>query len=129
MGLRAALVDRAYRIRKQPRSKRVEGSTVFQSGESEAVRARLSITAAGERTEDGRVLTEPQPTLIVYKRDMVGQVMDWKATDRIRVESRELGTHEFEVQGEPQPMRKKRSVIGWQIALRRTEENNVLGRR
>lgn len=129
MGLRAALVDRAYRIRKEPRSKRVEGSTVFVSGESEAVRARLSVTAAGERTEDGRVLTEPQPTLIVYKRDLIGRELDWKATDRIRVESRELGNHEFEVQGDPQPMRKKRSIIGWQITLRRTEENNVLGRR
>lgn len=129
MGLRSALVDRAYRIRKSPKSKRVEGSTVFQATESEAVRARLSITAAGERTEDGRVLTEPQPTLIVYKKDVVGDMLDWKATDRILVESNELGTHEFEVQGEPQPMRKKRSIIGWQINLRRTEENQVLGRR
>ena len=127
MGLRSALVDRAYRIRKSPSAKRVEGSTVFRSVESEPVRARLNLTSAGERPEDGRVLTEPQPTLIVYKRDLVGEELDWRSTDRIRVESRELGTHDYEIQGEPQPMRKKRTIIGWQITLRRTEENEVRG--
>lgn len=127
MGIRTALVDRAYRIRKSPKSRRVEGSTMFQAEESEAIKARLTVNAAGERTEDGRVLSEPQPTLIVYKKDMVGDLMDWRATDRIRVESNELGTHEFEVEGEPQPIRKKRSIIGWQITLRRTEENEVVG--
>lgn len=128
MGLRAALVDRAYRVRKGATSKRVEGSTIFTAQESEAIKARLSIQQAGERTEDGRVLTEPQPTLIIYKRDTLGEELDWKATDRIRVESRELGTHEYEVSGDPQPMRKKRSIIGWTLTLRRTEENQVWGR-
>jgi hypothetical protein len=129
MGIRAALVDRAYRLRKVPRSRRVEGSTVFQPTESEAVKARLSIANAGEQAEDGRVFTEPTPTLLVYKRDLAGEELDWKSTDRIRVESRELGTHDFELQGEPQPIRKKRTIIGWTLTLRRTEENEVLGRR
>lgn len=128
MGFRGALVDTAYRVRKGPSSKRIEGSTIFTSEESEPIKARLSVTQAGERAEDGRVLTEPQPTLIVYKRDLLGEELDWRATDRIRVESVELGTHEFEVQGDPQPMRKKRRVIGWQLNLRRTEENQVWGR-
>ena len=100
---------------------------MFRAVESEAVKARLSITSAAERAEDGRALTEPQPTLIVYKKDLVGDDLNWRSTDRIRVESAELGTHEYEVQGEPQPMRKKRKVIGWQITLRRTEENEVRG--
>lgn len=128
MGLRAALVDTAYRIRKGPTGERVEGSTVFRSAESEPIKARLNIQQAGERTEDGRVLTEPQPTLLVYKRDLLGEELDWKATDRIRVESIQLGTHEYELQGDPQPIRKKRTVIGWSLTLRRTEENEVWGR-
>lgn len=128
MGLRSVLVDRAYRIRKGATSKRVEGSTIFSAQESEQIRVRLSIQQAGERTDDGRVLTEPQPTLLVYKRDILGEELDWKATDRIRVESAELGTHEYEVSGDPQPMRKKRRVIGWTLNLRRTEENEVWGR-
>jgi hypothetical protein len=129
MGFRGALVDTAYRIRQSPTRKRVEGSTVFQPNESEPIKARLTINTAGERTEDGRVLTEPQPTLVVYRKDLLGETLDWKASDRIRVESVELGTHDFEIQGEPQPMRKKRRVIGWTFTLRRTEENEVWGRR
>ena len=128
MGLRSVLVDRAYRIRKGATSKRVEGSTVFNSQESEAIRVRLSVQQAGERADNGRVLTEPQPTLLVYKKDLLGEELDWRATDRIRVESVELGTHEFEVSGDPQPIRKKRRIIGWTLNLRRTEENEVWGR-
>ena len=127
MGLKAALVDTAYRIRKSPTGEKVEGTTVFAPSESEAIPARLTLSTAGERAEDGRVLTEPQPTLIVYKRDILGQELDWRATDIIKVESRELGTHEFEVQGEPQPMRKKRRIIGWSITLRRTDEHDAWG--
>lgn len=127
MGLRAALVDTAYRIRQSPTGDKVEGTTVFTPSESEAIPARLTLNTAGERTEDGRVLTEPQPTLLVYKRDLLGEELDWKATDRIKVESRELGDHEFEIQGEPQPMRKKRRIIGWSITLRRTDEHDAWG--
>lgn len=122
------LVDRAYRIRKGATSQRVEGSTVFTAQESEPIKVRLTVQQAGERTEDGRVLTEPQPTLLVYKKDLLGEEIDWKATDRIRVESAELGVHEFEISGDPQPIRKKRRVIGWTLNLRRTEENEVWGR-
>lgn len=127
MGLRAALVDTAYRIRKSPTGEKVEGTTVFAPGESEAIPARLTLSTAAERTEDGRVLTEPQPTLLVYRRDLLGQELDWKASDRIRVESEQLGDHDFEIQGEPQPMRKKRRIIGWSITLRRTDEQDAWG--
>jgi len=127
MGLRSALVDTAYRIRKGPTSRRVEGTTEFRTVESEPIRVRLNIQQAGERTDDGRVLTEPQPSLLVYRKDIMGEELDWRATDRIRVESEQLGTHEYEVSGDPQPIRKKRRVIGWTLTLRRTEENEVWG--
>lgn len=127
MGLRAALVDRAYRIRKSPSGEKVEGTTIFAPAESEAIPARLTLSTAAERNDDGRTITEPQPTLIVYRRDLLGEELDWKATDRIRVESQQLGNHEFEVQGDPQPMRKKRRIIGWTITLRRTDEHDAWG--
>lgn len=126
MSFRGALVDRAVRIRKAgvPLSK-VEGTTVYAPAESAEIRVRLEITAAGEQLQDGRVLTEPTPTLMVYRKDNAGLTLDWKSSDRIRVISRQLGTAEYEINGFPAPIRKKRKVIGWQLQLRRTEENEA----
>lgn len=126
MSFRAALVDRAVRIRKAgvPLSK-VEGSTVYAPAESDEIRVRLEIQQAGEQLQDGRVITEPTPTLMVYRKDNSGLLLDWKSSDRIRVISKQLGTAEYEINGFPAPIRKKRKVIGWQLVLRRTEENEA----
>ena len=123
MGFRGALVDRAVRIRKSSTGRRVEGTTIFEPHESAEIRVRLDIKAAGEELADGRILTEPTPVLLVFRRDMDGTYLDWKASDRILVTSTQLGEHEYEVQGEPVPMRRKRRVLGWELTLRRTEEN------
>lgn len=123
MGFRGALVDRAVRIRKSSTGRRVEGTTIFEPNESASIRVRLDVKAAGEELADGRVLTEPTPVLLVFRRDMDGTSLDWKASDRILVTSAQLGVHEYEVQGEPVPMRRKRRVLGWELTLRRTEEN------
>lgn len=122
MSVRSALVDRAYRLRKQPDRRRVEGTTIYAQVESEPVRARLTLNAAQERPEDGRVMTEPAPTLIVLRRDERGEPLDWRQSDRVRVVSRELGEAVYEVSGEPQPMRKRRSILGYQLPVRRVEE-------
>lgn len=122
MSLQSALVDRAYRLRKEAAPRKVEGTTVYQPSESPAIRARLTLNQAGERAEDGRVLTEPSPTLICYRRDTQGNDVDWKASDRVIVDSKELGTHTYQVDGQPEPMRKKRRIIGWSLRLRRVDE-------
>lgn len=126
MGLRAALVDRAVRLRKDPTGRRVEGTTIYEEQEAEQpVRVRLTVQAAGEDLGDGRSVTEPTPTLMVYRKDLGGQPLDWRATDRVRVTSRELGEAIYEVDGEPVPIRKKRRVIGWTLTVKRVEENRV----
>lgn len=125
MSFRGALVDRAVRIRKGSTGKRVEGTTVFAPQTSAPIKVRLDIRQAGEELTDGRVLTEPTPMLLVFKRDLEGNKLDWKATDRLLVTSRELGEHEYEVQNEPVPLRRKRRIMGWELTLRRTEENQA----
>jgi len=123
MGFRGALVDRAVRLRKTSTGTRVEGTTIYTATESASIRVRLDVKAAGEELADGRMLTEPTPTLLVYKRDLQGNYLDWRATDRLLVTSAQLGEHEYEVQGEPVPLRRKRRIMGWELTLRRTEEN------
>lgn len=123
MALRAALVDRAYIRRNRAAERKVDGRRIYSSGWSPEIRARLTVSAASKRREDGRPMTEPRPTLILWRRDKAGARIDPRMTDRIRVESVELGTHLHEVDGEPQPIRKKRAVIGWTMTVRRLEEN------
>jgi hypothetical protein len=123
MGFQGALVDRAVRIRKGTDGTRVEGSTIYSDVESASIKVRLDLSAASERLEDGRAVTEPGPSLLVYRRDLEGNYLDWRATDRIRVVSSELGTDTWEISGDPVPLRKKRRVIGWQLPLKRVEEN------
>jgi hypothetical protein len=125
MGLRTALVDRAVRLRKAKTGKRVEGTTVYEDAESDPIRVRLEISAAAEQSEGGVVVTEPTPNLLVFKRDLEGNYLTWKATDRLRVTSQQLGEDIYEIDGEPVPLRRKRRVIGWQLRLRRVEENQV----
>jgi hypothetical protein len=123
MAFSSALVDRAVRIRKGTDGTRVEGTTNYVDEESASIKVRLDITAAAERIDEGHAVVEPGPSLLVYKRDLEGNYLDWKATDRIRVTSQQLGTDTWEIAGEPVPLRKKRRIIGWQLPLKRVEEN------
>lgn len=122
MALATGLVDRAYRLRKEASPQKVEGTTVYQSVESPSIRCRLTLNQAGERTEDGRALTEPTPTLITLVKDTAGGEVDWRPSDRVRVESVALGNDLYMVDGEPEPMRRKRRIIGWSLRLRRVDE-------
>lgn len=127
MALRAALVDRAIQIIKEPTATKVEGSTRFVNVEKSPIRVRLQITAAGEQLADGRVLTEPTPTLLTDRRRKDGTLPEWRSSQRVRVISKQLGTQEWEINGEPTPLRAKRRIKGWELVLRRTEENEVDG--
>jgi len=127
MALGSALVDRAYILRKQADGRKVEGTTVFAPSESPVIRARLTLNQPGERREDGRVFTEPTPTLLLLRNDAEGNPVEIKASDRLRVESEQLGTHNYEVQGDVQPGRKRRRVICWTATLKRLDELDAAG--
>jgi hypothetical protein len=124
MALRAALVDLGYRkVQRAEPGRKTHGMTVMTPVEdSPPFRARLTIQQAGERLDDGRVLTEPKPTLLTGKRDKSGTELSFAHNQRIRVKSKSLGEADWEVDGEPVPIRKKRRIIGWTLNLKRTEE-------
>lgn len=138
MALGAVLVDRAYLIRQEAivvggeegegeevegtTVVEVEGSTVYEEDEGPEFKARLQIESASERTRDGVTQTDPRPMLLTAKKDSEGTELDFKPSDRIKVVSKQLGTAIWEVDGEPEPLRKKRTVIGWQLTLHRVEE-------
>lgn len=122
MGIRIAMVDRIVQIRKETTGQRVEGTTRYTEVESPLIKCRFDIVAAGETLEDGRVVTEPTPTAMVYKKDLEGNAVLWKSSDRCRIISKQLGTFNMEVNGAPSAIRKKKTLLGWQLVLHRTDE-------
>lgn len=121
MGLGGALVDRARPVRRTDAGLRVEGRTQYGEAKGPWFRCRLELPAAGEQgaapTGVRPVLTEP--TLMYEPRDEEGDPLHLTNQERVEVVSRELGSELWELTGDPQPIRKRRTLIGWQAQLRR----------
>lgn len=125
MAYRGALVDRAVIRRKRGQGRKVDGRTVFLPEDSPEFRARLQLSQANEDTRDERTAAVVRPILMTDRKDSAGDLLEFKMSDRIVVTSRELGTNVWEVTGEPEPLRKKRKVIGWVVPISRVEEPAV----
>ena len=122
MAYRGALVDRAVIRRKQRQATKVDGRTIFTSQDGPEFRARLQLPQANEDTRDERTAAVIRPTLMTDRKDSDGDLLDFRTSDRILVTSRQLGTALWEVTGEPEPLRKKRRVIGWVVPINRVDE-------
>jgi hypothetical protein len=125
MGLGSALVDRARVIRQEPAAVgRVEGSTRFVPVEGNWFRARLELPDGTEQPgpENSRRRAVIAPTLMYEDLDERDLPVGLSAQDRVEVESLEQGdTSIWDVIAEPQPIRKKSEVMGFQVTLRRTK--------
>jgi hypothetical protein len=123
MSLRAIMVDRARVVRREKSGAKVEGSSAFGDVKSEWIRARLDVQSrdrTSSQAAGGRPATE-SAQLILPMRDLAGGLVDVTADDRVEVKSRELGEHTFVVDGDPLPLRKRRTMIGYTLRLRRVE--------
>jgi hypothetical protein len=121
MSLGGALVDRARVVGRKAAGRKVAGRTLYSSVNGEWFKARLSLSASTERTDDatGVMPVTATPTLLCGVRDLAGDPIDFGGDDRLEVSSRELGTAVFDVVGDAEPLRKRRRVIGYQVGLRR----------
>lgn len=124
MALGSALVDRA-RIYRKAAAVKVENRTIFAQLTLAWFRCRLDLRESPEQPEgESRVKRAVKtPQLLVGARDLEGKAIDIRATDRLEVVSPQLGTAYWEVTSDPEPLRKKRRVIGYQVTLRRLEEH------
>lgn len=119
MGLSSALVDKARRISETATAEKVDGTTIFTPTTGAWFKARLTLEAAPESDDPqgGVRRTERTATLMYSKRDAAHNAVVVVATDKIEVNSKALGTTVFEVVGDPEPLRKKRRVIGFEVPL------------
>lgn len=124
MALTSALKDRARTIRREAAGVRVQGMTPRAPTSSQWFKARLELPANSEQTDaqGGRRKQVKRPTLMLGVKDLDRNPVVIKAEEQIEVDSEELGRAIWRVSGDPQPIRKKKRLIGWQATLERAVE-------
>lgn len=124
MALGGALVDRARIVRKAP-GVPVEGRQRFAPVYGAWFRCRFELRnqRKGREPQSNVPRVVKQPHLMYGLRDMEGQNVELLATDLLQVVSPELGQAFYELTGDPDPMRKRRRVLGWEVDLQRVEEH------
>ncbi len=122
MALGTALVDKG-RIHRRSVSVDVDDDPVIIDGEKqystategEWFRCRLFVGSSSEVQGDGRRKE-------VFRHQMMcGRKVDINRDDEVEIESKQLGTQKFRVDGEPKELRKRRTVIGYEVVLVRSE--------
>lgn len=129
MGLNTALVDKARVWGKATGQERIEGATVYEPTVSAWFRARLEL-GAGQGSESQATQAQQSvrnPSLMCGIKDSAGRQIQINGQDRIEVQSVNLGNNTFDVVGDPDPIRKKRKVIGWTVTLRRVDVHGTPG--
>ena len=127
MAYRSALVDRAFIQRKVQSKKKVGGRYIATDEPTlgSEFRVRLVLPNTMENRRDGRVATNPTPMLMTDRKSKDGALLEFRTSDKIKVVSKQLGTALWEVNGEPEALRKKRKVIGWQLPVSKVDEAPV----
>lgn len=125
MALGSALVDRARSIRNASTGAKVEGTTIVAPVAGDWFRCRLTLPQQPEAPDqqDGRRRVEQRPSLLFEPLDERGQTINLTVEDYIEVDSPELGRFTFILSADPEPLRKRRTVLGYEVAIRRVEDH------
>lgn len=135
MGLNSALVDRARVLRENPTATKVEGSTVFDPAPHVGAwfRCRLEPALANEATGPGGFKTVTKSPVMMYGiKDSAGAPIALDNEDKVEVDAprfaQTLGADRtvWLVTQDPEPMPKKRRVIGHQVQLQRVEKHEFI---
>lgn len=119
MGINAALVDRGKLIRREATKEKVDGEVQYKTDEDQPwFRCRFQMIKGSEQQQDGRRRRVVRPALIVGKNAII------KKGDEIEVKSKQHAaiwegqeTKQFVINGDPEPLRKRRTIIGYEATL------------
>jgi hypothetical protein len=138
MGLLAVLVDEARRVyEEEPEGEPwAEGEPPSEEKTGPWFRARLFPGQPRVSSPEARgrmLLIEGDAQLLLGVKDRegaklyddTGEFVAFDADDILEVKSKQLGTARWQVIAMPEPLRKKRRVIGYQCQLRRVRETVV----
>lgn len=119
MALGSIMVDRGYLRRRVRDTHSVQGTRRYTIAEGAQFRCRLDLGGGTERKVQERTSGEVRPRLYALLRDRDRKPLVFRQDDEIRVVSNELGEAIWQIEGEPQPWRKRRRVIGWELQVKR----------
>lgn len=122
MGLAKALVDSGRRVRKTSAGYRVEGRTVYEDDIGTWFQVRLTIRRGTESLADGRQRVAKPSELLFGLLDTGGAEVVLHADDRVEVDSADFGRALWRLTNEPEPMRRRKGMIGWVADVERVEE-------
>lgn len=124
MSISGVCVDRGRFLVKEPTAARVEGSTQFVPVTSQWFKCRLFEDASPDiaDAQGGHFESTNTPQVLTPAKDLDGVPLDIKASDRLEISSKQFGRFVWRMSGEPQPLRKKRKVIGWVLTVERVIE-------
>ena len=122
MPIESVLMDRGRILRQAAQPLKVEGRTQFVEVEHGAwFDCRLFLGGSPESPEPGGVRRKvtAAPTLMYGVEDDAGNPLQLVATDRVEVESEDLGSAVWRLTGDPDAFRRKEGVIGFQVTVSR----------
>lgn len=122
MALSRALVDRARIYAKQSTGQKVDGRLVLRNTRSAWFRVRLTLPQTGETKTAGRTRVSQRPELLYELRDAAGATVELHGDVALEVESEDFGRSYWEVDGEPEIMRRRKGLVGGLAFLSRIEE-------
>jgi hypothetical protein len=115
MALGGALVDKARTVDVDSNPVRVEGEFQRNTVYGPWFRCRLDHGREQEGTDQGRIRGVVRPRLIVSRKVRL------KGDQRLEIISKQVHGHAgavvYNIDGNPEPLRKKRTVIGWEAGL------------
>jgi hypothetical protein len=105
---------------------RVEGTTQFADLNYPWFKCRFTYNPApdSDDAQAGRRRVPRTGTIMCGLRDRDGNTLAINASDRLEVNSKELGRAVFEITSDGEPIRKKRRMLGWMANVTRVEEHD-----
>lgn len=126
MALGRALVDQARPLTKAQSAVKIRGESRFETLRGQWFRCRLTLPGPQESAPQySRRRVVLVPSLLYGVKDADGELLRLGIEMRLEVNSRELGRTIWDVVSEPEPLRKRRRVIGWQASLRRVKDEEL----
>lgn len=125
MAFTGCLVDRARRVVRAPTPIRVEGTTQFETLHYPWFKCRFTYNPAPDAndTQGGLRRVPRNGQIMCGLRDADGNDLQINASDRLEIDSRQLGRAVFEITSDGEPIRKKRRMLGWVTTVVRVEEH------
>lgn len=125
MSIAAVCVDRGRVITKEPSAVRLEGRTSFTPVAAQWFKCRLFLEQSNDVTDpqQAHFSSVNQPQVLCVTKDLDGVPLTFRGDQQLDISSAQFERAVWRMMGEPEPLRKKRRIIGWLLFVERVIEH------